>query len=150
MTSRQMEFYSDQKTAVANQSVLVTHADGYAQAGKAVLFQDKGEILLEGEPRVFTTQGDFSGRRLKLNLLDNRFEGEGGVEVTFYPTPQSSAPRPQTVQGPPTGQGTAAGPAPEGRNAAGQREQPAPGPAGPLLAPPGGEGDWGTGGGLKR
>jgi lipopolysaccharide export system protein LptA len=94
LTSRQMEFYSDRKEAVAHQDVVMTSSEGYAVAGKATLLQEKGEVLLEGEPRVFTTQGDFSGRRLKLNMRENRYEAEGGVEVNFYPTPQARPPSP--------------------------------------------------------
>lgn len=94
LTSRQMEFYSERKEAVARQGVVVTSSDGYAVADQATLLQDKGEILLEGEPRVFTTRGDFSGRRLRLSMRENRYEAEGGVEVNFYPTPQAQVPVP--------------------------------------------------------
>ncbi len=94
LTSRQMEFYSDQKMAVANQGVVMTSSEGYAVADRAVLLQDRGEVLLEGEPRIFTSQGDFSGRRLRMNMRENRYEAEGGVEVNFYPTPQAQVPVP--------------------------------------------------------
>jgi len=101
LVSRQMEFYSEQKKAVANQSVVMTSLEGYARAQKATLLQDRGEIFLEGEPHVFTTQGDFSGRLLKMDLKENKFEADGSVEVNFYPTPLSQAPAPSSAE--PTG-----------------------------------------------
>lgn len=123
MESRQMEFFSEQHMAVANQNVKVNSSQGKATAGRATYLKDEGRLVLEEEPKVSNSFLNLTGRRITAYLGDNRIVAEGNVEATFYPTPQdapkTSAPTaPQRGKagppsgGPPTGPMPSASPAP--------------------------------------
>ncbi len=87
LDSRQMEFYSDQQMALANQDVRMTHGDGKAVAGRATYLKSEGKVILEGEPRAFNDFGEVTGRRLTAFLDEKRLVAEGDVAAVFFPTP---------------------------------------------------------------
>lgn len=96
MESRQMEFFSEQHMAVANQNVKITHLEGTAKAGRATYLKDEGRLVMEDEPRMDSSYGTLTGRRITAFLDENRIVAEGNVQAMIYPTPQadkkSSAP----------------------------------------------------------
>lgn len=91
LESRQMEFFSDQHMAIANQNVKMKHEQAEGVAGRATFLQDEGRLVLEDEPKVTNPNGNITGRRITAYLDDDRFVAEGNVEATFYPTPQDPA-----------------------------------------------------------
>jgi lipopolysaccharide export system protein LptA len=91
LDSRQMEFFSDQRMAIANQNVKVTHSQGEAQAGRATYLKDEGRLVLEEEPKVEHALGSITGRRITAYLDQDRIVAEGNVQAFFYPTPQDAA-----------------------------------------------------------
>ncbi len=91
LTSRQMEFFSEQRMAIANQNVRVDHPQGQGTAGRATFLQNEGRVVLEEEPRITNVNGDITGRRITAFLDDDRIVAEGNVEAIFYPTPQDAA-----------------------------------------------------------
>jgi lipopolysaccharide transport protein LptA len=91
MESRQMEFFSDQHMAVANQNVKVNHSQGKATAGRATYLKDEGRMILEDEPKMESPLGTVTGRRITAYLDEDRVTAEGNVQAMFYPTPQDAA-----------------------------------------------------------
>jgi len=91
LESRQMEFFSEQHMAVANQNVKVNSSQGKATAGRATYLKDEGRLVLDEEPKVENPFGSLTGRRITAYLGDNRIVAEGDVQAMFYPTPQDSA-----------------------------------------------------------
>jgi lipopolysaccharide export system protein LptA len=113
MESRQMEFFSQQHMAVANQNVKVNALQGRATAGRATYLKDEGRMVLEEEPKLDNSFLKLTSRRITAFLTENRLVAEGNVQATFYPTPQDAA-KPSAPTSPQRGQG---GPPTGGPNA---------------------------------
>jgi lipopolysaccharide export system protein LptA len=101
LDGRQIEFYSEQKMALANQDVVLFHPRGKATAGRATYLKGENRVILEQEPKVFNEYGDVTGRRMTAYLGEHRLVVEGDVSATFYPTPQPSGGSITSKPGPP-------------------------------------------------
>ncbi len=84
---RQMELNSDAKTVVVNQNVQIVQAESNAEAQKATFLANQNKLILEDDPRVYTSSAQISGRRITTNLGEEKsFFAEGLADVLFNPT----------------------------------------------------------------
>jgi lipopolysaccharide export system protein LptA len=84
---RQMELNSEQKTVVVNQNVQIIQAESKAEAQKATFLANQNKLILEDDPRVYTSSAQISGRRITTNLGEEKsFFAEGLADVLFNPT----------------------------------------------------------------
>ncbi|HVM32021.1 MAG TPA: LptA/OstA family protein [bacterium] len=87
--ARQMELYPQTKEVVAHQDVEILHDSGRSEAQLATFDSKTDQLVLEENPRVFTTQGVIAGRRITTSLSgDHRVVVEGMAEAEFYASPQ--------------------------------------------------------------
>ncbi len=121
LRGRQMELYSDKKEVVVNQEVEILNADMSAQAGKGTFVSKEEKIILEEEPKVLTSQGALSGRRIVARTGGSKgILVEGMADAVFYPAGGEARPKtpgknkplsPSTAPGPnPGGSQNPAGP----------------------------------------
>ncbi len=84
---RQMELDSLKKTVVINQNVEIVHQNGKAEAQKATYYSSEEKFVLEEQPRVFTTNGQITGRRIVSKLGGDRSViAEGMADAIFNPS----------------------------------------------------------------
>jgi hypothetical protein len=131
MQSRQMEFFSEQRMAIANQNVQVDNAQGKAVAGRATFLKDEGKLVLEEQPKLNNPFGEVTGRLITAYLNENRVVAEGNVQASFFPTPQASGK--QSAPTSPSRGGTGI-PMSNGVSLGGATPGPSPGPT-PLPTP---------------
>jgi lipopolysaccharide export system protein LptA len=85
--SRQMELYTEKKEVVANENVEIIDDSGKGQAEKATFLAKENKAILEDDPLVTTLNGELKGRRIVMNMGNDRSVFvEGMAEATFYPT----------------------------------------------------------------
>jgi lipopolysaccharide export system protein LptA len=83
---RQMVVDSENKTVVVNQNVQIEQAEVSAEAQKATFFSNENKLLLEDDPRVYTSSGQITARRITTNLGDDKsFFAEGLADALFNP-----------------------------------------------------------------
>lgn len=112
---RQMELDAVRKTIVVNQNVEIDQADSKAEAQKATFLSKENQMVLEGEPRVYTSSAQITGRRIVTKMGDGEgFFAEGMAEAIINPGGEAL-----TAKGPeskkpvmPTSAPGAAGPGP--------------------------------------
>jgi len=84
---RQMELDSEKKTVVVNQNVQIQMTDSNAEAQKATFYGNENKLVLENDPRVYTSSAQISARRITTNLGENKsFFAEGLADVLFNPS----------------------------------------------------------------
>jgi lipopolysaccharide export system protein LptA len=83
---RQMVVDSEKKTIVVNQNVQINQAQANAEAQKATFFASDNKLVLENDPRVYTSSAEISARRITTNLGEEKsFFAEGLADALFNP-----------------------------------------------------------------
>ena len=83
---RQMVIDSENKTFVVNQNVEILQAETNAEAQKATFFANDNKLILENDPRVYTSSAQITARRITTNLgEDKSFFAEGLADALFNP-----------------------------------------------------------------
>jgi len=83
---RQMELDSLKKTVVINQNVEIVHENGKGEAQKATYYSGEQKFILEDQPRIYTANGQISGRRIVSKLGGDRSViAEGMADAIFNP-----------------------------------------------------------------
>lgn len=83
---RQMELDSIKKTVVVNQNVEIVHENGKGEAQKATYYSGEQKFILEDQPRIYTANGQISGRRIVSKLGGDRsVVAEGMADAIFNP-----------------------------------------------------------------
>ena len=83
---RQMELDSVKKTVVINQNVELLHENGHAEAQKATYYSREEKFVLEDDPKIFTANGQLTGRRIVSKLGGDRsIIAEGMADALFNP-----------------------------------------------------------------
>ena len=84
---RQMIVDSDNKTFVVNQNVQIDQAQVNAEAQKATFYANENKLVLEDDPRVYTSSAQITGRRITTNLGEEKsFFAEGLADAVFNPS----------------------------------------------------------------
>jgi lipopolysaccharide export system protein LptA len=87
---RQMVVDSEEKTIVVNQNVEIDQAESKAEAQKATFFTNENKLILEDDPKVYTSSGQITARRI-TTVMGQSFFAEGLADALFNP---SGAPLP--------------------------------------------------------
>jgi lipopolysaccharide export system protein LptA len=83
---RQMVIDSENKTFVVNQNVEIHQGETNVEAQKATFFGNDNKLILENDPRVYTSSAEISARRITTNLgEDKSFFAEGLADALFNP-----------------------------------------------------------------
>src|SRR5665213_788815 len=83
---RQMVVDSENKTIVVNQNVQIDQAENNAEAQKATFFANDNKLVLENDPRVYTSSAQITARRITTNLGEEKsFFAEGLADALFNP-----------------------------------------------------------------
>jgi lipopolysaccharide export system protein LptA len=83
---RQMIVDSDKKTIVVNQNVEIAQSQVNAEAQKATFYANENKLVLEDDPRVYTSSAQITGRRITTNLGEEKsFFAEGLADALFNP-----------------------------------------------------------------
>jgi lipopolysaccharide transport protein LptA len=92
MLGRQIVLDSDERTVVVDQNVQIIQAESEAEAQKATYFGNENKLILENDPRVYTSSAQISARRITTDLGEKKtFFAEGLADCLFNP---SGAPLP--------------------------------------------------------
>jgi lipopolysaccharide transport protein LptA len=84
---RQMVVDSDKKTVEVNQNVQINQATVNAEAQKATFFTNENKLVLENDPRVYTSSAQLTARRITTNLGEEKsFFAEGLADALFNPS----------------------------------------------------------------
>ena len=84
---RQMIVDSDNKTFVVNQNVQIDQAQVNAESQKATFYANENKLVLEDDPRVYTSSAQITGRRITTNLGEEKsFFAEGLADAVFNPS----------------------------------------------------------------
>ncbi len=84
---RQMELDLEKKIIVVNQNVLIVQSESKAEAQKATFLSKENQMILEDDPKVYTSNAQITGRRITTNMGEGKgFLAEGLAEVIFNPT----------------------------------------------------------------
>ncbi len=84
---RQMELDSIKKTVVVNQNVKISQASSDAEAQKATFLANENKLVLENDPKVYTSNAQISARRITTNLGEGKsFFAEGMADALFNPS----------------------------------------------------------------
>jgi lipopolysaccharide export system protein LptA len=84
---RQMELDSNAKTVVINQNVQIIQAASNAEAQKATFLANEDKLILENDPRVYTSSAQITARRITTNMGEEKsFFAEGLADALFNPT----------------------------------------------------------------
>ncbi len=84
---RQMVVDSNNKTIVINQNVEIDQAQVNAEAQKATFFANENKLVLENDPRVYTSSAQMTARRITTNLGEEKsFFAEGLAVALFNPS----------------------------------------------------------------
>lgn len=128
---RQMELDSIKKTVIVNQNVEIVHENGKGEAQKATYYSGEQKFILEEQPRIYTANGQISGRRIVSKLGGDRsVVAEGMADAIFNPNGPVTGVS-DTTKGPsgPGGQGSGPSSPQAGPN------NPAGGPSAPGTLP---------------
>lgn len=83
---RQMELDSAKKTVVVNQNVEIDQANSDAEAQKATFFANENKLVLEDDPKVYTSNAQISARRITTTMGEGKsFFAEGMADALFNP-----------------------------------------------------------------
>jgi lipopolysaccharide export system protein LptA len=83
---RQMVVDSDKKTIVVNQNVQIDQVQVNAEAQKATFYAGENKLVLEDDPRVYTSSAQLTARRITTNLGEEKsFFAEGMADALFNP-----------------------------------------------------------------
>jgi hypothetical protein len=83
---RQMELNSGKRTVVVNQNVQIQQTTSSAEAQKATFLADEDKLVLENDPKVYTSSAQISARRITTTLgPDKSFFAEGMADIVFNP-----------------------------------------------------------------
>jgi lipopolysaccharide export system protein LptA len=86
VTGRQMELDAVKKTIVVNQNVEIVQSQSKAEAQKATFLSKENQMILEGDPRVYTSSAQITGRRIVTKMGEGEgFFAEGMAEAIINP-----------------------------------------------------------------
>jgi lipopolysaccharide assembly outer membrane protein LptD (OstA) len=74
VTSQIMEYYVDQKRAIAKKDVVITKGTMRAKCDSATLLNKENMIILEGRPEAEKERDRLSGERMEIFLQDEKME----------------------------------------------------------------------------
>ncbi|GEM_PF-1913629 len=84
---RQMVVDSENKTVVVNQNVQIKQAETSAEAQKATFYANDNKLVLEDDPRVYTSSAQITARRITTNMGEEKsFFAEGLADALFNPS----------------------------------------------------------------
>jgi hypothetical protein len=84
---RQMIVDTDNKTIVVNQNVQIEQAETNAEAQKATFYANENKLVLEDDPRVYTSSAQITARRITTDMgEDKSFFAEGMADALFNPS----------------------------------------------------------------
>ncbi|HXL73474.1 MAG TPA: LptA/OstA family protein [bacterium] len=84
---REMIVDTDNKTIVVNQNVQIEQAETSAEAQKATFYANENKLVLEDDPRVYTSSAQITARRITTDMgEDKSFFAEGMADALFNPS----------------------------------------------------------------